>query len=231
MHRPDIPAFRHPGFPTSRLFDIPAFRHPGFSVIPAQAGIYAPPGMAPSFRRKPESTRHRAWPRHSGASRNLRTTGYGPVIPAQAGIYAPPGMARHSGASRNLRATRYVPVIPALPSFRRKPESTRQRVWPRHSGFFVIPAQAGIYAPPGMAPSFRFSVIPAQAGIYAPPGMSPSFRRKPESTRYRACPRHSGASRNLRATGHGSVIPAQAGIYAPRRTPVSAGMTEKNRTT
>ena len=44
---------------------------------------------------------------------------------------------RHSGASRNLR--------PVIPSFRRKPESTRFRT--------VIPAQAGIYTL--VIPSFR----------------------------------------------------------------------------
>ena len=131
------------------------------TVIPAKAGIYA-----------------------------LRFT----VIPAQAGIYAL-RFCRHSGASRNLRIAIYRHsgasrnlCIAILPSFRRKPESTR-------CGFAVIPAQAGIYAL-RFLPSFRrkpesthcdFAVIPAQAGIYA----------------LRFC-RHSGASRNLRiATASG----------------------------
>ena len=99
----------------------------------------------------------------------------------------------------------YHSVIPFMPSFRRKPESTRCHA--------VIPAQAGIYALSyrhsgasrnlrAVIPSFRrkpestrcHSVIPAQAGIYALPyrhsgasrnlrAVMPSFRRKPESTR------------------------------------------------
>ena len=65
----------------------------------------------PSFR----LSRHSAFPRHSGESRNLRAA----IFPSfrRKPESTPCDSSRHSGASRNLR--------PALsPSFRRKPEST-----------------------------------------------------------------------------------------------------------
>ena len=115
----------------------------------------------------------------------------------------------------------------------------------RHSGFAVIPGLPSfrVFRHSNFSPSFRrkpestrcafpvirvFPVIPAQAGIYAlrfvrHSGFSPSFRRKPESTRG-DLPRHSRASRNLRAAIC-PVIPAPAGIYALRWPPVFAGMT------
>ena len=121
-----------PAFPTFRLFRRPSksIRHCGASrhlraaicpLIPAQAGIHAR-RFAPSFRRKPESTRC-DFPSFRRKPESTRCDF--PVIPAQAGIYAL-RFSCHSGASRNLR-------VAIFPSFQRKPESTRC-AFPRHSG-------------------------------------------------------------------------------------------------
>ena len=99
---------------------------------------------------------------------------------------------RHSGESRNLRARWY--DFPSFQLFRHSGESRNLCLpAPLPPPPTVIPAKAGIYAVWSYSPSFRLP--------------QPSFRRKPESTRLGDTmfpsfqfSRHSGASRNLRAT-------------------------------
>ena len=129
--------------------------------------LYAPPPPAPLGKaRKAASSvsnqavqffRHSIFPRHSGASRNLR-----PAM--DSGFRRNDGSTPKPPESKHYRRRRRpaafpirrfnsphhsnFPVIPTSPSFQ----------LPRHSNFPVIPT----------FPSFQFSpVIPAKAGIYA----------------------------------------------------------------
>ena len=112
------------------------------------------------------------FPRHSGASRNLRAAmdsvfpviPIPPVIPAQAGIQGVWSYSRsfrlpsrHSGASRNPGRVVIFTVIPPPPS--------------RHSGLRRNPGRVAI-----------FTVIPDPSSRHTG-SPQPSFRRKPESTR------------------------------------------------
>ena len=129
--------------------------------------------------------------RHSGASRNLRATMNSAF--RQSDGFTPYRFSRHSG----------FPSFPILPSFRRKPESTRHdglrfsperriHTIPTFPSFRRKPEsiRRGIRRGPGL--DLPTTVIPAKAGIYPPrrtpgPGLTclqPSFRRKPESTRH-----------------------------------------------
>ena len=199
---------RHSGFPvipaqagiysprrTPRARACPAYnRHSGASRNLFAAADTEGPGLTclqPSFRRKPESTRHDEL--RFSLERRIHTI---PIFPSYRFF-------RHSGASRNLRAA-------TNSAFRRSNGSTPYR-FSRHTGYSVIPAQAGIYALRWTQVFARatdphhtdFPVIPAQAGIYAlrwtqvfaratdphhtdfpVTPVFPSFRRKPESTRH-----------------------------------------------
>ena len=130
-----------PGFPSYLL-----------SVIPAQAGIYL--ARSDGSPAKPPEKKRAAFP---GGRLNHLSSSRPSVIPAFLSFRP----FRHPGASRNLPCperrlasqTTRLSIIPAFPSSRRKPESTlpeatvSQPNHPafHHTGFSVIPAQAGIY--------------------------------------------------------------------------------------
>ena len=187
--------------------------HTDFPVIPGKAGIHAL-RWTPLFARATDphhsSSPSLRFPRHSGESRNLHAamdSGFRRSNGSTPYRFSPSfQFPRHSeffpSFRRKPESTRYdglrfsperrIHTIPVSPSFRRKPESIRRgghrEHWP-NLPTTVIPAKAGIYTLQ-WTPAFAGATDPHHTDF---PRHS-SFPVIPNSSR------HSGESRNLRAT-------------------------------